>query len=184
MIIVVGLGNPGKKYEETRHNIGFMIIDQILQNYGIKPNWQEKFSSYYYEENIGGTKVGFLKPQTYMNESGIAVQDIKNFFKVDAQNIWVTYDDLDLDVGKIRVKNETSSGGHNGIKSIDKHIGTKQYPHIKVGIGAADIPTNAYVTGKFKDEEIEDINRSIKVAAELIMNAIEEGEVKDCSLTI
>jgi len=131
MKLIVGLGNPGKKYENSRHNVGFMAIDDLLKILEIEPSWNSKFKSLHQKK---GSWI-FLKPQTYMNLSGEAVQKAVNFYKILPENIVVIHDDLDLDEGKIRYRSKGSSGGHNGINSIIQSLGTNQFSRIKIGIG-------------------------------------------------
>ena len=160
MILIVGLGNPGKKYENTRHNIGFDIVDKMIQVINPNVSWKEKFSALLAEEHIEGVgKVAFLKPQTYMNNSGVSVAEAANFFKIDPDNIWVIYDDMDIDFGKIKAKFGGSSAGHNGIESIDKFIG-KDYSRVRIGIGhpKQKKKVNSHVLEDFKEDEEEKIN--------------------------
>jgi len=180
MILVVGLGNPGKKYEETRHNLGFMVIDHIVQQISNPSSWVEKFSGLYIQDHLAnGETVAFLKPQTFMNESGISVSEVARYLKVEPENIWVIYDDVDIDLGKTRIRLGGSPAGHNGIKSIDQHLSTNQYWHIRAGIGAATIETSAYVTSKFRDNEVDTLTDIITTTASHIEEALSQGELKD-----
>lgn len=133
MLVLAGLGNPGPKYEATRHNIGFMVIDEIAAAHGFGP-WRARFQGMTADGLIAGRKVMLLKPMTYMNESGRSVGEALRFFKLDLSALTVFYDDLDLAPGKIRVKTGGGAGGHNGIRSIDSHIG-KEYQRVRLGIG-------------------------------------------------
>lgn len=180
MILVIGLGNPGKQYENTRHNLGFDIIDKLVKD--INPNaiWKEKFSGLVYEDHIAGAgKVAFLKPQTFMNLSGVSVAEAAKFFKLTPDQIWVVYDDMDIDFGKTRVRFGGRPAGHNGIKSIDKCLTTNEYPHVRVGIGDADIAVDAFVTGKFKDHEMDELGYIINQVASHLESALAKGEIKD-----
>lgn len=134
IILLVGLGNPGKKYEKNRHNIGFMAIDQIADEYGF-PAFRSKFQGELSEKNINGSKVILLKPQTYMNESGQSVQAAAKFFKLNPDQIYVFHDELDFDPAKIRFKTGGGNAGHNGLKSMQKHLGTPDFHRIRLGIG-------------------------------------------------
>lgn len=164
MKLIIGLGNPGKEYEATRHNIGFIIIDEIAKEFGVD-KFESKFKGLYTKINIKGESVLLLKPQTYMNLSGESVREIIDFYKIDIDDILVVYDDLDLDVGKIRFKAKSSSGGHNGIKSIQQHLKTENFKRLKFGISRdSNIPVVKYVVGKFKKEEIEIIKPQVLVA--------------------
>ena len=152
MKVVIGLGNPGKKYEKTRHNIGFIAIDSLRKKLNISDE-REKFQALISEKNIDGEKVIFLKPQTFMNLSGNSVIEIVNFYKLDSKkDIIVIYDDMDLPFGDIRIREKGSSGGHNGIKSIISHIG-EDFIRIKCGIGAKEKGAIEYVLGEFNQTE-------------------------------
>lgn len=133
MIVMVGLGNPGNQYAYTRHNIGFMALDDIAERHGFSP-FKQKFNALVAEGRIGNRKVVGLKPQTYMNRSGQAVGEAIRFYKVPTPDVFVFYDDLDLAPGKIRVKRGGGAGGHNGLRSIDQHIGP-DYWRVRMGIG-------------------------------------------------
>jgi len=151
MKLIIGLGNPGKEYDNTRHNIGFMIIDNYLGNV----KFQHKFNAAYYETLINNEKVIFIKPETFMNLSGNAVQAFVQFYKVDLSDILVIHDDLDLPVGKYRVKVNSSSGGHNGIKSIIASLNSKNFARLKIGVSNnKKMDTKDYVLGKFSKEEL------------------------------
>ncbi len=155
MKLIVGLGNPGKEYEKTRHNIGFMVIDHYITRRGIDNNWKSKFNGLYTESMIKGEKVIFLKPQSYMNLSGTVVSQFLNFFKIDINDLLVISDDLDLLTGNFKLKGAGSCGGHNGLRDIERCIGTPEYKRLKVGISKdSDIDTKDYVLGKFSKEDI------------------------------
>ncbi|MEG1269160.1 MAG: aminoacyl-tRNA hydrolase [Oscillospiraceae bacterium] len=132
--IVVGLGNPGKKYDYSRHNTGFRMMDALACSLGTKVT-RARFQSLCGTVNISGAKVMLLKPTTYMNLSGIAVREAANYYKVAPENIIVIYDDVSLDAGALRIRAEGSAGGHNGIKSLIEQLGTDKFPRIKVGVG-------------------------------------------------
>lgn len=160
MKLIVGLGNPGKEYDNTRHNIGFMIIDNYLGN----ANWQKKFKGLYTSLAINNEKVYFLKPETFMNLSGESVREIVTFFKINPKDILVIHDDLDLELGRIRIKENSSDGGHNGIKSIISALGTKDFLRLKVGISHnKNYNTKDYVLGHFSKEEQDIINKNYPV---------------------
>ena len=133
--LVVGLGNPGQKYENTRHNMGFLTVDLLAEKAGVKLN-KVKFKSAYHIIDFAGTKCLVMKPQTYMNLSGEAVREAVQFYKIPADHVLVIYDDVSLPVGKLRVRPTGSAGGHNGIKNIIAHLGTQDFPRIKIGTGA------------------------------------------------
>ncbi len=155
MYLIVGLGNPGQEYDNTRHNIGFYLIDQYLAKNNLTLN-NEKFKGAYGKFNINNEEVIIAKPLTYMNLSGEFIRDIIKFYKIDLNNVLVVYDDMDLPLGKLRLKDNGSAGGHNGIKSIIQCLGTQNFKRIKFGI---DKPTNKsysivdYVLGKFDSNE-------------------------------
>ena len=133
--LIVGLGNPGQKYEHTRHNMGFLTVDLLAEKQGVKLN-KVKFKSVFNIMHFAGCKCLVMKPQTYMNLSGEAVREAAQFYKVPADHVLVIYDDVSLPVGKIRVRPTGSAGGHNGIKNIISHLGTQDFPRIKIGTGA------------------------------------------------
>lgn len=168
MKLVVGLGNPGKEYEKTRHNVGFMVLDEIAKTYNFSFS-KNKFQGLYGEIIINGEKVMFLKPQKYMNLSGEVIQNFLNFYKIPIKDLLIFHDDLDLPCGKIRIKQKGSSGGHNGLKDIERNIGTQEYNRVKIGIANnKNIDTKDYVLGNFNKEEVEKINSSIKTSVNIL----------------
>ncbi len=153
MKLIVGLGNPGKEYENTRHNVGFMALDKIASFLQVEFT-KEKFQGKYAEVTYEGEKYILLKPQKYMNLSGEVVGDFVRFFKIKIEDILILYDDLDTEVGTMRLREQGSSGGHNGIKNIEMHLGTRVYNRIKFGISNnKTIDTKDYVLGHFSKEE-------------------------------
>ena len=175
MKMIVGLGNPGKEYENTRHNAGFNSVDAIAKKYNIDISKSE-FKSKIGQGYIDGQKVLLVKPQTYMNNSGEAVREVVDFYKLDStEEIIIIYDDISLDVGMIRVRDKGSAGGHNGIKSIIAHLGSEEFLRIRVGVG--DKGENGdlvkHVLGTFKGEDEATIKESYEKAvdaATLILN--------------
>ena len=158
MRLVVGLGNPGRDYECTRHNIGFMAIDKIVFSLGLKFD-RSKFGGVYASGVFNGTKVIFLKPQEYINLSGNVIKRYVDFFNIDLSDVLIIHDDLDLDVGVMKLKYKGSSGGHNGLKNIELNFGTKEYKRIKIGISNNKMyDTKDYVLGKLSGEEFRKIN--------------------------
>ncbi|WP_298028997.1 aminoacyl-tRNA hydrolase [uncultured Dysosmobacter sp.] len=133
--LIVGLGNPGQKYEHTRHNMGFLTVDLLAEKAGVKLN-KVKFKSAYNILRFAGCRCLVMKPQTYMNLSGEAVREAAQFYKIPAGHVLVIYDDVSLPVGKLRVRPAGSAGGHNGIKNIIAHLGTQEFPRVKIGTGA------------------------------------------------
>ncbi len=171
MKLIVGLGNPGKQYEQTRHNIGFEVIDALSDRLQI-PLDQAKFKGIYGYRVINGEKVFLLKPLTYMNLSGESVIALMNYYDIDEEELIIIYDDLDLPAGKIRLRQKGSAGGHNGIKSIISHLGTNEFNRIRVGINRPSngMPIVDYVLGRFSKEETE----MVKIAVEKSAEACEE----------
>lgn len=153
MKIIVGLGNPGQKYDKTKHNTGFMTMDHYLDEKGLSLD-KDKFEGLWTKQKINGEDVILLEPQTYMNESGRSVSQVANFFKVDPEDILIIQDDMDMPIGKIRIRANGKSGGHNGIKSIIRDLGTEKFNRLKIGIRH---PKNAtvvsWVLTPFNDEQ-------------------------------
>ena len=137
--MIVGLGNPGAKYNTTRHNVGFCAIDHIAKKLGAEPD-KLKFQGLYCRTKMAGREVILLKPQTFMNDSGKSVSQFASFFKIDPENIIVIFDDVLLDVGKLRIRRKGSHGGHNGIRSIVACLGSEDFPRIKIGVGKKPHP--------------------------------------------
>ncbi|CAK7041453.1 aminoacyl-tRNA hydrolase [Tissierella sp. P1] len=176
MFVVVGLGNPGKEYTNTRHNIGFDTIDLLAERNNIKIN-KIKFKSVYGEGIIGSEKVLLVKPQTYMNNSGITVRDIYNFYKVPIDNIIVIVDDIDIDFAAVRIKRRGSAGSHNGLKSIIYLLQRDDFPRVKIGIGKKHENQDLanFVLSRFPKEEREVIEISILTGAESVEAIIKHG---------
>ncbi len=137
--LVVGLGNPGTKYETTRHNAGFLFVENMENEYGFKTK-KLKFHALIGDTKIAGKKVLVMKPQTMMNNSGVAIKECATFYKIPSDKIIVVFDDISLEPGKLRIKRKGSAGGHNGIKSIIAHLGTEEFPRIKLGVGQKPHP--------------------------------------------
>lgn len=176
MKLVVGLGNPGDKYAKTRHNIGFEVINKLQKDLNIIGE-KDKFQGLLSEKNIDGEKVLFLKPQTFMNLSGNSIAAVINFYKIDAKNdMIVIYDDMDLPVGKLRVKEKGSSGGHNGIKSIISHLGD-EFLRIKCGIGKSKDDTIDFVLGQFDKSEQETVDKMIENASNCALDLVRDVEL-------
>ena len=175
MIAIIGLGNPGKEYANTRHNIGFNTIDLLAKENNILIN-KIKFKSVYGEGFINGEKVLLMKPQTYMNNSGIAVMELFNFYKLPIENIIVIVDDVDIEFGQLRIRKKGSAGTHNGLKSIIYHLQNENFPRIKIGIGKPKENQNLanFVLGKFTKEERQEIDITIGNAVLAIESIIKE----------
>lgn len=176
MYIIVGLGNPGLKYENTRHNVGFLTIDYLSEKFNIDVK-KSKFKSLYGQGEISGQKVMLVKPQTFMNNSGEAIREIKNFYKVDSQNIIVVYDDIDIDFGKIRIRKKGSSGSHNGMKSIIYQIQDDNFPRIKISVGKNPeyMDLANFVLSGFSEKEAKVIRGEIKNASDAISLMLDQG---------
>ena len=153
MKLIVGLGNPGREYENTRHNIGFMMVDNYTKKLGLSIT-SSKFNGLYTETLINGEKVIFLKPQSFINLSGEVIRKFVDYYKINLEDILIIHDDLDLPVGTYKIKQKGSSGGHNGLKNIELHLGTQEYKRIKIGISNNKlIDTKDYVLGKLSSED-------------------------------
>ncbi|WP_370295130.1 aminoacyl-tRNA hydrolase [Rossellomorea marisflavi] len=167
MKLIVGLGNPGSRFDQTRHNIGFDIIDALADNLGT-PLDQSKFKGVYGIHRHNGEKIVLLKPLTFMNLSGESIVPLMDYFDIANEDLLVIYDDLDLPVGKIRLRQKGSAGGHNGIKSTIAHLGSQNFNRIRIGI---DRPTNGmsvpdYVLGKFSKEDQAELDKVIASSVE------------------
>ncbi|MGI6588133.1 MAG: aminoacyl-tRNA hydrolase [Peptococcia bacterium] len=163
MKMIVGLGNPGTRYEKSRHNIGFMVLDAFALSHKLKIN-KKKCRSLLGQGYIGNEKVLLVKPQTYMNKSGEAVWEILNYYGEGIEDLLIIHDDLDLALGRLRFKRNGGSGGHNGLKSITKMLNSPEYDRLKVGIGRPPefMPTEAYVLSSFLEKEREVLSEIIK----------------------
>ena len=172
MKMIVGLGNPGKQYEFTRHNIGFMIVDSYLNN----NDWKKKFDGLYQIVNICGEKVLFLKPQTYMNNSGLSVVKTVKFYDIELEDILIIQDDLDLSFSSYKLKTNSSSGGHNGIKSIISSLNSELFGRLKVGIAnETKRDTIDFVLGKFSKEELEYLKQNFSTYSNIIESFVKNG---------
>lgn len=168
MKLIVGLGNPGKEYENTRHNAGFRFIDTYAKEANLTFN-KEKFSGLYTDFIFNDEKVILLKPQKYMNLSGEVVKDFVNFFKINIKDILIIVDDLDTEIGKLKLKYKGSSGGHNGLKNIENHLKTNEYKRVKIGISNnKDKDKIDYVIGKVSKQELDQMNKVNELAKPLI----------------
>ena len=172
MKLIVGLGNPGKEYENTRHNIGYIFIDSLADKLGISID-KKKFNGLYTEAVINNEKVLLVKPLSYMNLSGEVVEKFVNFYKININDILIINDDLDLDVGRVRLRLRGSSGGHNGLKNIALHLKTEDFKRLKIGISNNKlIDTKDYVLGKFTKEDKEIINNLKDKIVNLLMDFV------------
>ncbi len=188
MILLVGLGNPGKKYEKNRHNIGFMTIDAIADECGF-PAMRHKFQGELSEKNVGGIKVILLKPQTFMNESGQSVGAAAKFYKLKPEQIYVFHDELDLDPAKVRLKTGGGNAGHNGLKSIQAHLGTPDFHRIRQGIGHPGHKdrVHGYVLSDFAKSEqnwVEDELRALSRYLPLLLDGRGEDYMSKVAMDI
>ncbi|HHW03569.1 MAG TPA: aminoacyl-tRNA hydrolase [Thermoanaerobacterales bacterium] len=176
MFLIVGLGNPGKEYEHTRHNVGFMVLDILAEKLDTKIN-KVNFKGLLGETYFHGEKLLLLKPQTYMNLSGESVLDAAKFYKIPLSNIIVIYDDMDLPVGRLRIRPEGSSGGHRGMDSIIYQLSSDKFNRIRVGIGRPEGEKDAagHVLGSFYGEEITKIKAAMEAAAQAALLIISKG---------
>ena len=175
--LVVGLGNPGAKYENTRHNTGFRVMEKLAKELGVKVN-RVKFKALTATATVGGEKVLLLMPQTFMNASGISVEHAAAFYKVPPERILVVFDDISLPVGKIRIRKDGSAGGHNGLKSINSSLGSQNYPRVKVGVGEKphpDYDLADWVLSKFSAKEEKELAPAIERAAAAVEEIIKNG---------
>jgi len=174
--IIVGLGNPGSKYERTRHNAGFKVIDELSLRHNIALK-KLKFKALYGDGTIKGTKVVLAKPQTFMNLSGECVREIAEWYKISKDKLIIIYDDIDIEFGKIRIRQKGSAGTHNGMKSVLYHLKTEEFPRIRVGIGKPppDWELYDYVLGSFSQSEAKIMESSVKEAADSIEEIILDG---------
>ena len=177
MYLVVGLGNPGKQYEATRHNMGFDTIDSLVEDYNV-PQGGVKFNAMYGKTMIGGEKVILMKPQTYMNDSGEAVAPAAKFYKVPPEHILVVSDEIHLQPGRLRIRTKGSAGGHNGLKSIIACLGTDVFPRIRIGVGAPphpDYDMPDWVLGTLHGDDQIAVNDAAARAAEACAVYIRDG---------
>ena len=163
MKVIVGLGNPGREYAQTKHNVGFMLVDALADKLGIF-NWQEKFDALIAEGRLGTEKILLVKPQTYMNDSGRAVGPLMNWYKLPPEDLIVAHDDMDIPAGTIRIRKKGSAGGHNGIKSVLAHLGDEHFSRVRIGIGRP-LPgwtVINHVLAPFQEEDVPKIKEAIQ----------------------
>lgn len=184
--LIVGLGNPEPKYDRTRHNIGFAAVDALARSWQIPLAAQRKFKGEYGDGMaIAGRTVRLLKPTTYMNRSGESVQAVLNWYKLSPASVLVVYDDMDLPVGRIRLRLAGSAGGHNGMKSIISHLGSQAFPRLRVGIGkpqGGGNPSISHVLGKFSPQENQVMGEVMVLVRDAIELSLKDGVEKSMSL--
>ncbi len=179
MLLIVGLGNPGKKYEKTRHNVGFRVADLLAERWKLD-HFDTAFQGELVKGSVSGEKILLLKPQTYMNISGASVAACASFYKIPASRIWVLHDDLDLPLGRLRLREGGSSGGHNGVGSIIERLGTPDFIRFRLGIGrpSTPLPIEDYVVQPFNPDEREAVNEMIFRAADGVEASLKDGPQK------
>ena len=176
MKLIVGLGNPGLRYAQTRHNVGFMVIDQLIRSWP-QHKEQEKFAGLFSKARIEDQPVALLKPTTSMNLSGISVEKAMKFYRLDLDQLLVIADDLALPPGKLRIRRAGSSGGHNGLASVSQYLATESFARLRIGIGPSDLPDPAdYVLAKFSDEQWPSVSQAIDRALQAVSCWLLEGE--------
>ena len=176
MYLIVGLGNPEPEYSNTRHNMGFNVINKIAKEYQINVT-QKKYQGLFGTGEIDGQKVLLLKPQTFMNESGKSILKFKNYYKIPNENCLIIYDDIDLEKGTIRIRKKGSAGSHNGMKSVIEYLGTEDFPRLRVGIGSPEFKNDLinYVLGIISKEEQVVLNKGIEEATQAAIEFIKNG---------
>lgn len=179
MFVIVGLGNPGRKYQNTRHNLGFITLDRLAEKHNIKVS-KIAFKALVGDGSINNQKVLLVKPQTYMNLSGESVREVLSYYKVEAENLIVIYDDIDIETGKLRIRKKGSAGSHNGMKSIIFQIKSEEFPRVRVGIGGQHkISLRDFVIGGFSKEEkplLEDaVDRGVEAVESIVSKGIDHA---------
>lgn len=176
--MIVGLGNPGDKYEKTKHNMGFMAIDLLAKDYGVNFSLEKTFMAEVASTFVNGEKIFLVKPQTFMNESGRAIQPLLTYYNLDPADLTVIVDDMDSAVGRVRLRQKGSSGGQRGIKSILTHLGTEQFNRVKIGIGRPEHGKTvvAHVLSKFDKENVEIAQDGINKAVDAVKFYIESND--------
>ena len=183
-LLIVGLGNPGKEYEQTRHNAGFLAVDEFSRRLRADSSWKEKFQGVFTTQNASGGKIILLKPMTYMNESGVSVQQAAKFFKIPPTDVCIVHDDMDHPLGTVRLKRGGGDGGHNGLKSVSKHLSKRNYLRLRFGIGRPNIPQEAdisrdfvhsWVLGKFSEEERSRLREALERASSALEALLHDG---------
>ena len=184
--LIIGLGNPGPKYAGTRHNIGFELVDRLSQRWHIGLSEQRRFQGVCGEGQVGGQKLYLLKPSTFMNKSGQSARSLLDWYKLLPQQVLVIYDDMDLPVGRLRLRLSGSAGGHNGMKSLIAHFGTPEFPRLRIGIGRSAEgvaqETISHVLGRFAPQEQRLLSDVLDLAADAVELALKQGVEKSMSL--
>ena len=192
MKLIVGLGNPGTEYRDTRHNVGFMVADALVDRWGVAGQWREKFAALQIKFTVGDEPLIIAKPLTFMNLSGQAVTAVAGFYKIEPADVFIVTDDVALPLGKLRARRDGGAGGHNGLKSIIQHLGTQAFPRMRVGVGrgAGGRDLSDHVLGRFEAGERDTVSAAVLRAAdatevfisggiERVMNAFNAAEQQD-----
>ncbi|MGE0863801.1 MAG: aminoacyl-tRNA hydrolase [Vicinamibacterales bacterium] len=177
MKLIVGLGNPGPEYRDTRHNVGFLVADELARRWRVPDAWREKFSALHIKTMVGDDAVVLAKPLTYMNLSGQAVAGLAGFYRIDPAGVLVVTDDVALPLGRLRARPEGSAGGHNGLKSIIQHLGTQAFPRLRVGVGRGDDRRDLadHVLGRFAPDERDTVSAAVLRAADAAERFLSDG---------
>ena len=177
MKLVVGLGNPGSEYRDTRHNVGFLVADELAHRWRVPDAWREKFAALHIRTTVGDEAVIVAKPLTFMNLSGQAVAGLAAFYQIDPVDVLVVADDVALPLGRLRARPEGGAGGHNGLKSIIQHLGTQAFPRVRVGVGRGDDRRDLadYVLGRFEADERETVSAAVLRAADATEKFLSDG---------
>lgn len=177
MKLVVGLGNPGLEYRETRHNVGFLVIDELAERWQVEDQWRERFEALVTRTGIGEDAVQLAKPLTFMNLSGQAVAGLAGFYKIDPADVFVVTDDVALPLGRLRARREGGAGGHNGLKSVIQHLGTQAFPRMRVGVGRGDDRRDLsdHVLGRFEAGERDIVSAAVLRAADATEMFLSDG---------
>jgi PTH1 family peptidyl-tRNA hydrolase len=177
MKLIVGLGNPGPEYRDTRHNVGFKVVDALAERWRVSDSWREKFEALHIKTSVGDEAVILAKPLTFMNLSGQAVVGLSGFYKIDPSDILVISDDVALPVGRLRARRDGSAGGQNGLKSIIQSLATQAFPRLRVGVGRGDTRRDLadHVLGRFEADERETVSAAVLRAADASEVFLSEG---------
>ena len=177
MKLIVGLGNPGREYRDTRHNVGFMVVDALADRWRVNDEWRERFEALQIKTTVGAEPVIIAKPLTFMNLSGQAVSAIAGFFKIEPADVFAIVDEAALPLGRLRARREGGAGGHNGLKSLIQHLGTQAFPRMRVGVGrgADGRDLSDHVLGRFETAERDTVSAAVLRAAEATEMFIADG---------